>query len=133
MDCIFCKIISGEIPSYKIYEDEYVLAILDINPIAKGHVLVLPKKHFDIFENTENIYLEKMIDISKKLGKELREKLGSDGFNVLVNNDKVAGQLVFHTHFHIIQRFTDDKLEIWELNKTEQQQLQETFNTLQAE
>ncbi|MDD4290310.1 MAG: HIT domain-containing protein, partial [Patescibacteria group bacterium] len=86
MDCIFCKIINGEIPSYKIYEDEFTFAILDINPTSHGHVLILPKKHFEMTENTDDEILEKMIINTKKIATKIKEILKSDGFNININN-----------------------------------------------
>ncbi|HNV96754.1 MAG TPA: HIT family protein [bacterium] len=129
-NCIFCKIINGEIPSYKIYDDEFTFAILDINPTSRGHVLVLPKKHFDMTENTDNEILEKMIVVSKNLGKKIRKILKSDGFNININNDKYAGQEIMHTHFHIVQRFDGDGLKLWKANENEKSKVGETYNEI---
>ena len=102
-DCIFCKIIKGEIPSTKVYEDENVLAFKDINPVTPIHVLVIPKKHYqnilDVNEESKNIYGEifmAMNKIAKELGIE------KDGFRVISNCGKDAGQEVMHLHFHIL-------------------------------
>ncbi|MEI6597253.1 MAG: HIT family protein, partial [bacterium] len=103
-NCIFCKIITGEIPSYKVYEDEQILAFLDINPVNHGHTLVVPKKHFVNIEETDEQVLYLIIKIVKKIGASLKKNLGVAGYNVLENNDPVAGQIVPHLHFHIIPR-----------------------------
>ena len=112
-DCVFCKIVQGELPSTKIYEDKDILAFLDINPINFGHVLVIPKKHFqDVTETPENS-LFKMVSAAKKVGQALINGLGAEGFNIGANNGRAAGQLVFHTHFHVIPRTTGDGLKNW--------------------
>lgn len=103
MDCIFCKIIKGEIPCEKIMETENILAFRDINPAAKEHILVIPKKHIadiDSFDNKDSMYASEMItaarDIAARLG--LNEK----GYRLIINNGKAAGQEVFHLHLHIL-------------------------------
>jgi len=117
MDCIFCKIISGEIPSYKVYEDEFTLAILDINPLNPGHVLVLPKKHVVNIEAADETTLCQIVRIVKKAGESLKKNLNAPGYNVLVNNDPVAGQVVPHLHFHVAPRTLDDGLKLWPQKK----------------
>jgi len=109
-NCIFCKIIKGELPCYKIYEDATVIVFLDINPWTKGHCLVVPKKHFqDIFDVDEQV-LKNLILVVKKISFLVKEKLGAKGVNVLQNNRKIAGQLVPHIHFQIIPRYDDKGL-----------------------
>ena len=105
MNCIFCAIAAGEIPSFKVYEDELVLAYLDINPFAKGHTLVIPKEHSEGILDTDDETLAAVIARVKKVAARLKEKLGADGFNVLQNNGEAAGQTVKHLHFHIVPRF----------------------------
>ena len=113
MECIFCKIIKGEIPCQKVYEDSAFIAFLDIAPINHGHILVLPKKHFiNFFETPENV-LADLIKISKKIAKAMCETLNTDSFNLGVNTNKTAGQLVPHLHFHLIPRFSGDGLKHW--------------------
>lgn len=109
-DCIFCKIVRGEIPSKKIYEDRDVIAFLDINPANPGHCLVVPKKHSETVFDTDDEVLGKAITVTKKLAADVKEKLGADGVNIVQNNGRHAGQLVSHIHFHIIPRFPDDKV-----------------------
>lgn len=112
-NCVFCKIINNEIPSYKIYEDDDFLAFLDISQVTKGHTLVIPKKHVkDIFEIDEDL-MAKTYALVNKLANEICSKLGANGVNLLNNNGAIAGQTVFHYHVHIIPRYdTDDKLEV---------------------
>ena len=107
-DCIFCAIAAGEIPSFKVYEDEQVLAYLDINPFSKGHTLVIPKKHSAGLVDTDDETLAVVIARVKKVAAHLKEKLGCDGFNIVQNNGEAAGQTVRHVHFHIVPRWTGD-------------------------
>jgi histidine triad (HIT) family protein len=110
VDCLFCKMVAGQIPVTKIYEDEDVLAFLDIGPISDGHTLVIPKQHF---EKLHDCPPELLGRISSRLGKiagAVAAAMNSDGYNVLCNNGTAAGQLVGHLHFHIIARKTGDGL-----------------------
>ncbi len=116
-DCLFCKIVSGEIPSYKIYEDEDFLAFLDINPVNLGHTLVIPKKHSTNILEMEDELSKKMIIVVKKISQKIKTSLKSDGINILINNEAGAGQIIFHTHIHIIPRFKDDGLQHWPSKK----------------
>jgi len=109
-DCIFCAIAAGEIPSFKVYEDDEVLAYLDINPFAKGHTLVIPKRHSQGLLDTDDATLATIIARVKMIAAHLKDKLGCDGFNILQNNGEAAGQTVRHVHFHIIPRWQGDPL-----------------------
>ncbi|MGD0552012.1 MAG: HIT family protein [Sedimentisphaerales bacterium] len=107
-DCIFCKIASGQIPAAKIYEDEVVVAFLDVGPISDGHTLVMPRQHF---EKVHSCPPELLGQIWTRLGKiagAVASAVGSDGYNVLCNNGRAAGQVVDHLHFHIVPRKTGD-------------------------
>ncbi|MBB1509011.1 HIT family protein [Tessaracoccus sp. MC1756] len=107
MDCLFCKIINGDIPSKKIYEDDVAFAFLDISPWQKGHSLVVPKRHtVDILEDDD--VLAEIGHAVARVGRLLKEGLGADGFNVLANVGGVSGQEVFHTHVHVIPRYADN-------------------------
>lgn len=109
-NCIFCKIANGEIPSATLYEDEDFRVILDLGPASKGHALVLPKAHAaNLFELSDEL-ASKAILVAKKVGKELKEKLGCDGLNIVQNNGEAAGQTVFHFHMHLIPRMDNDKV-----------------------
>ncbi|HRY63083.1 MAG TPA: HIT family protein [Patescibacteria group bacterium] len=116
-DCIFCKIIKGEIPADKVYEDDRVLAFLDISPINKGHILVVPKEHFENLLETPDELVEKLVLAGKKIGLAVREVVRAEGINVGINNGSAAGQVVFHTHIHIIPRFSDDGYKLWGSDK----------------
>lgn len=109
-DCIFCKIIAGEIPSTTVYEDDYTKAILDVNPAARGHVIVLPKAHAaNIFEIDDDS-LSKAMCVAKKIAAALKAAYNCDGVNILQNNGEAAGQTVFHLHIHVIPRFEGDEV-----------------------
>lgn len=112
-DCIFCKIIKKEIPCYKIWEDDDFLAFLDINPVNLGHTLIIPKKHYEnIFDLPINL-LEKCGPVIQKVSKAVLGGTKASGLNIGMNNGETAGQLVFHTHFHLIPRFENDELKLW--------------------
>ncbi|MFA6995479.1 MAG: HIT family protein [Patescibacteria group bacterium] len=111
--CIFCKIIAGEIPAYKVYEDDSVLAFLDIQPVNPGHVLVVSKKHYKNLEEIPEDDLKILIVAVKTIGRLLKDKLGIDGYNASTNNDPAAGQIIPHIHFHVIPRHAGDGHESW--------------------
>lgn len=113
MDCLFCKIISGDVPSHKVYEDDNVLAFLDIAPVNYGHVIVIPKKHYANLEEISDKELSQVMEVVKKIGKSLKDNLEVSGYNICENNDPVAGQVVPHVHFHVIPRKEGDGLELW--------------------
>ncbi|MCK5539172.1 MAG: HIT family protein [Bacteroidales bacterium] len=112
-NCIFCKIVAGVLPSYKIYEDSKVLVFLDIAPVHPGHILVIPKEHFANLEEIPQDLLGDVIKIVKKIGLALKKGMAYDGYNIQENNDPVAGQIVPHIHFHIIPRVEGDGLDLW--------------------
>lgn len=106
MDCIFCKIINGEIPSYTIYEDEIVKVFLDINPNTNGHMLIIPKKHFFNIVDIDSKTMSHIFEVQKKLYKLVKEKLNAEGATFAQNND--LGQDVKHYHMHLIPRYKND-------------------------
>ena len=114
-DCIFCKLANGVFPTNSIYEDENFNVILDVGPATKGHALILPKNHYaNIYEIPEDTAGEVM-KLAKKMAIHMTEKLNCDGFNLVQNNGEVAGQTVFHFHYHLIPRYKDDNQNIlWE-------------------
>ena len=112
-DCLFCKIIAGEIPSTKIYEDDDVFAFLDIAPVNPGHTLVIPKKHTPNLYEIDDAILCKVMNVVKTLSTTTKKALKADGINLEMNNDAVAGQMIFHAHIHIIPRFEGDGLKHW--------------------
>ena len=111
-DCIFCKIIKGEIPSKEIYEDEYIKVIMDINPKSNGHMLVLPIKHYENILDIDNDTLIKIVDFARKSYSITNEKLGSSGLTLVNNNGE--GQDVKHFHLHLIPRFEGEKIDMVE-------------------
>lgn len=123
-NCIFCKIVKGEIPATKIYENDKIVAFLDIAPVNPGHALVVSKKHFENLLSTPNEILAEMILKSKIIAKAIVDGLGIKGFNLAINNGKVAGQVVFHVHFHIIPRYEGDGRALWLGKKTNLKELE---------
>ena len=108
MDCIFCKIAAGQIPSATLDEDEDSRVILDLGPAARGHALILPKAHYaDLCEIPEELAAKAMI-LAKKIVSAGRKALRCDGYNIVQNNGEAAGQTVFHFHIHVIPRYTGD-------------------------
>lgn len=111
-NCIFCKIVAGEIPSTTVYEDEDFKAILDASPAATGHVIILAKGHYaNIFELPDDI-AARVMPVAKKIAAALKQAFDCDGINVLQNNGEVAGQTQFHFHVHIIPRSKGDTIDI---------------------
>ena len=109
-DCLFCKMVAGQIPVTKIYEDEVILAFLDIGPISDGHTLVIPKQHFNHLHDCPAELLAQVASHLGKIAGAVAAAMNSDGYNVLCNNGRAAGQIVEHLHFHIICRNTGDGL-----------------------
>lgn len=107
-NCIFCKIIAGEIPSRKVYEDNVCMAMLDISPASLGHVLVLPKKHVKDLTEMDESLCGHLLMVAKEIGLRQKERLNADGFNVVQNNGEAAGQTVLHFHIHVIPRYKND-------------------------
>jgi histidine triad (HIT) family protein len=103
-DCIFCRMAGGLIPAVKVYENEAVLAFLDIGPVSDGHTLVIPKEHFEKLHDCPAHVLGRICSVLGKIGIAAASAMGADGYNVLCNNGRAAGQLVEHVHFHVIPR-----------------------------
>lgn len=120
LPCIFCKIANNEIPSSKVYEDNNFIAFLDINPVNKGHTLVVPKQHVETFLDASEQTLDRLMLVCQKLANAIVKATKADGFNLMLNNKRAAGQLVDHMHFHIIPRFNDDGLKHWQKKQYEQ-------------
>ena len=107
-NCIFCKLAGGEIPTATLYEDEDFRVILDANPAAKGHALIIPKEHYANLYELDDELAGKVLVLAKKMITKLTDILGCDGYNIVQNNGEAAGQTVFHFHMHLIPRFKDD-------------------------
>ena len=129
-DCIFCKIIKKDIPSHKIYEDEDVYAFLDINPVNPGHALVIPKEHHKDLLNTPTELAQKLITVVQKITPAILEAVESDGFNLGVNCGERAGQVVFHTHLHIMPRLENDGHKLWGGEDMTQDELKEVAENI---
>lgn len=111
-NCIFCKIVKGEIPSKTLYDDDDFKVIFDISPASKGHVIIIPKVHAaNIYELPDEV-AAKVFVVAKKVATALKNVLNCDGINVLQNNGEVAGQTVFHLHVHVIPRYKEDNLKL---------------------
>ncbi|MCX7991179.1 MAG: HIT family protein [Proteobacteria bacterium] len=131
MDCIFCKIINGSIPSAKVYEDGDFVAVMDINPVSKGHLLVLPKKHYVNMMDMDEEILKKTGIVLKKLCGAITKALGVSGVNLIQNNGIDAGQIIFHSHFHLIPRRPNDGIKIgMEHRKYEEGEMEEYANKI---
>lgn len=130
-NCIFCKILNGEIPSTKLYEDEEFVIILDVGPASLGHALILPKEHYEnIFEMPEEL-LKKSVSLAKVWGEKLVKALHADGLNLVQNNGLAAGQTVYHYHLHLIPRYDQDMVgELWTPGTLSEEQRQEILDKL---
>lgn len=134
-DCVFCKIIKKEIPAFFLYEDKFVIAFLDINPLAAGHTLVVPKKHFvDIFDINKEM-LKRIISVAQKVSQKMKRVLRVNGVNLVNFSGVYADQSVFHFHLHIIPREKGDNIDLdsWWQTKTkeiENQKLKEIASKL---
>lgn len=111
-NCIFCKIGSGDIPSYQLYEDNDFKVFLDLSPTSYGHALIIPKEHYqNLFEVDDDIAAKALV-LAKKVGSAMTHSLHCDGLNILQNNGEAAGQTMFHFHIHLIPRYKDDNTKI---------------------
>lgn len=108
MDCLFCKIVAGEIPNYTVYQDEHVLAFLDIHPCAKGHTVVIPKKHFNSLVELSDAEWVYAMHALRKAMQLVQAKLNPEGINIAINDRPAAGQAVPHVHWHILPRWSGD-------------------------
>ena len=130
-DCIFCKIVAGEVPSAKVYEDENVIAILDINPVSEGHTLIISKDHVaDVFEmeaKTFNLFA----GVVPRIARAIKDSMQAHGMNVLLNNRRCSGQLIPHIHFHLIPRKDSDGLGLqWPAGKYEEDRMDEVLRKI---
>ncbi len=109
-NCLFCKIVHGSIPSAKVLETDQVLAFLDINPVNRGHVLVVPKAHHASLADLPDDLAAETARLVPRLARAIQAATGADGLNLIINNGQAAGQTVFHGHWHLIPRFLDDPI-----------------------
>ena len=130
-NCIFCKIAAGEIPSATLYEDDDFRVILDIEPASKGHALILPKEHYANLYELDDELAAKVLVLAKKMITKLTDIVGCDGYNVVQNNGKAAGQTVFHFHMHLIPRYENDDVKIgWKPGKLTDEVKQEILTKI---
>ena len=129
-DCVFCKIIKGDIPCSKVYEDEDTLAFLDIAPNNPGHTLVITKEHHETMLDTPDELLCKLIAAVKNVALGVKKATGCLGFNIAQNNYKMAGQLVPHIHFHIIPRVEGDGFKFWPHKEYAEGEMEEWRNKI---
>lgn len=108
--CVFCRIVAGEIPAARLFEDEHVLAFLDIAPLNKGHLLVVPRRHYYSLTEMPGEEAGRLLAAAARLGQAVLRAVQADGFNLLLANGSVAGQVVPHVHLHVVPRFPDDGL-----------------------
>lgn len=132
MNCIFCKIINKEIPSKIVYEDDLVIAILDLSQATYGHTLVMPKKHYANIYEIDDDTLAHLIKVVKELAIKLKNKLHADGINILNNNDEAAGQTVMHYHIHILPRYKNDDLNISFTDHSKDTNLDDVLNKINS-
>ena len=112
-ECIFCRIVKGEIPCFTVFEDSSVLAFLDIGPVNFGHTLVITKKHYADFLDMPEKAIAHVFTAAQKIAPAVMKGTSAGGFNIGMNNRKASGQIVFHAHLHIIPRFEGDGLKLW--------------------
>ena len=109
-DCVFCRIVAGELPSIRVHEDERAIAIMDINPATRGHALVIPRAHADDIAAAEEADVAHCAVVARRLASLARQRLGADGVTVMQSNGTAAWQTVFHYHVHVIPRYDGDPL-----------------------
>ncbi len=131
-DCLFCKIIAGIIPAEKVYEDENFIAFLDIKPVNLGHTLFVPKEHSRNIFDAPDTLLSTAGPVLKKLSRAVKEATKADGITIGWNNEPAGGQLIFHTHIHIMPRFMNDDLQHWPGKKVAQTDLQKTAERIRS-
>ena len=112
-DCIFCKIVNGKLPCYKVYEDDNVLAFLDIKPVHPVHILIIPKKHSETILDTEEKILKDLIIATKKISKAVYYGLKLEGFGIGINQFEAGNQIVPHLHIHVMPRYKNDNFKLW--------------------
>lgn len=132
MNCVFCKIIAGEIPCHKVFENEHLIAFLDLHPNNPGHTLFVPKIHSEnLFEASNEIVAELMAAI-KNFAPQILSAVGANGFNLGVNTGSVSGQVIMHTHFHVIPRFENDGLVHWATKEMSQKELEKIAEKIRS-
>ncbi|NPA86341.1 MAG: HIT family protein [bacterium] len=129
MDCVFCRIVRGELPCYKVYEDEHCVAFLDINPVSKGHLLVVPKVHATKITELSPQQLCSLLAAVQLLAKKIEEKL-TQHYNIVINQGKLAGQEIEHLHIHLIPRYGQEQIFSWKTHKLTEEEAKEVLEKL---
>lgn len=116
-DCIFCKIVAGEIPSIKVYEDDHLLGFMDINPVTPGHSLLIPKAHHATLFDMPDDLLGELLTAARGLGRAIQTGMGARGLNLLQSNGRAANQIIDHFHLHLVPRYEADEIPManWEM------------------
>lgn len=134
-ECIFCKIVAGEIPSIRVYEDERVIAFMDINPLGEGHLLVIPRRHADTVLDIDPEDLKAVALAAQRLARGIKWGLHPAGLNLIQSNGRLAGQVINHFHLHLIPRWPEDALAQamnWELTPGDPEQIKEAAKKIKA-
>ncbi len=131
-DCIFCKIVKGEIPSSKIYEDDEFLAFLDIAPVNPGHTLIVPKIHCKDLLDFPKAEEADLMEFIKKVARAVKKATKADAFNLGMNNGEASGQIVPHAHLHIIPRFSNDGFKHWPHGTYKEGEAEEVQNKIKS-
>ena len=130
-DCIFCKLANGVIPTNSLYEDDVVKVIFDAGPASSGHVLILPKEHFDNVYALDDDTAAHVFQVAVKVAKALKEGLNLEGLNIVQNNGEIAGQTVFHFHLHMIPRYKGDEVGLgWKMGELTEEDKQDILSKL---
>jgi histidine triad (HIT) family protein len=132
-DCLFCKIVAGALPSQNVYEDANVLAFLDIHPVNPGHTLIVPKAHSAGCADIPEEDLTNVMKAAKRIAPGILKTVGADSFNLTTNCGRAAGQIIFHTHFHLIPRFPTDGYKHWRRDTDEHQDLASVAEKIRRE
>jgi len=132
-DCVFCKIVNQEIPSYTIYDDDDIKAFLDINPSVPGHTMVIPKHHYDSFQETPPEVMSKVASVVQKIAPAILKAVGADAYNFTNNCGRAAGQIIMHTHFHLMPRRSDDGKKLWGGKEGDKEEMTELKNKITEE
>ena len=132
MNCLFCSIVAGTVPSQKIYETDSLLAFLDIHPTNPGHVIVIPKVHYDNYLDAPASVLTELAGAMQQLAPPVLAAVGADAWNLIVNSGRNAGQVIFHVHFHLVPRFLDDGFRHWKGNPEHEQGVDSVAEKIRA-
>lgn len=134
MNCIFCRIVSGEIPSTKVYEDDRTLAFMDINPGNPGHTLVIPKQHYRNIFDIDAETAGRVMEVGTQIANAIKKALNPDGLNIFQSNEPAAFQDVFHFHLHLIPRWKDDSIVLpWKPQKGHPERIKETAEKIKKQ